>query len=419
MKIKGFLITPLLLVNTFTVSFCQSKEDKYRSNEETAYYESLRPAWENKVFRPVSIITAKKPTYDYVRITKVTYPSTYNHAQVFSIWWDSIMQSQMGNMKDFKKFDSLSRVMMNEKVGIVPKMSIIRQEKRDANWAILFTDAKYDDFIYGGWGYWVALSTDNGKTWKKYYTGLSENFYYFFKRNSGIPLWKDSNTLQIEAVIVRQTKEVIHPLPAEFELIQDSIAVLLDITAISKDSDNDGLTDVAEEKLLLDPRNPDTDGDGKMDSNDRNPRFKSEFSEKAMIYETLIENFHPDKNGEMEIDLSKPPAFKENDKDKEITEALGYPYFETVSVFVTDDTDLKKMDLHRETMIIMSTKEFEAYKEKFPSHLIKSSYSPMFKCDIQKDTFKIETSQLTGGTTYLIKKTRKGWKISILSSWIS
>lgn len=412
MRYFNKILICILLTFTFGNSFSQD-EKKYKSKEEDAYYDSLRKTWEHKEFTPVSVETAKKNEYDYVKIVKINNPAIYNSRQVFSEYWDSIMQSQNKNMNDFIKFDSIIQAMRNEKIGIIPKMSVIKQEKSGSNWAIIYTDSKYDDFIYGGWGYWLALSYDNGETWKKYYTGLTENCYYYLKRNSKIPLWKDSSTLQIEATIVRQISEVIHPMPAEFETIQDSIAVQLKISQITQDSDNDGLTDIVEKKMMLDHNILDSDGDGIIDSEDKNPRFKSTKTEKSLIYETLIENFRPNKKGEMELDLTNPPVY-----EKSKTDSL-YGDFESVNIFVTDDMDLQGLELHGETMIIMTSKEYEEYKLKYPSHFIKSSYSQMFKCDKKKDTYKIQTSQLTGGSTYIIQKTKKGWKIFMLSSWIS
>jgi hypothetical protein len=409
--IKQTLIFTLLIF-IFNNSFLQD-ENKYRSKEEDAYYDSLKNTWVHKDFMPVSNEIAKKNSYDYVKIVKINKPSIYKPQQVFSAYWDSIMQSQKEDLKDFKKFDSIMQEIQNEKIGIIPKMSVIKQEKVANNWAIVYSDSKYDDFIYGGWGYWIALSYDNGKTWKQYYTGLTENCYYFFKRNSNIPLWKDSVTLQIESTIVRQISEVIHPLPATFETIQDSIAIQLDIRKIIQDSDDDGLTDIVENKMMLIPNNPDTDGDGIKDSEDKNPRFKSTETEKSIIYETLIENFQPNKKGEMEIDLTNPPKCEKSEIDS------LYGDFESVNLFITDDKDLQGLNLHNETMIIMSSKEYEDYKKKYPSHFIESDYSQMFKCDREYETYKIHTSHLTGGATYIVKKTKTGWKIFLLSSWIS
>jgi len=412
MNFSKMILTCILLIQIFNYATAQN-DKRYSSKEEDAYYDSVKTTWVHKEFIPVSIELAKKIPYDFIKVTKVNEPSLYNPKQVFSTYWDSIMVAQKEDMKDFTKFDSIMQTIEKEKIGDIPKMSIIKQEKLGEKWAILYTDSKYDDFIYGGWGYWIALSENNGKTWKHYYTGLTENCHYFFKRNSVIPLWKDSGTIQIESVVVHQVSEVSHPIPAEFELIQDSLAVMMDISSIIKDSDNDGLTDIAENKMMLNPNNNDTDGDGIIDSLDKNPRFKSIKTDKSIIYEVLIEKFRPNKKGEMDIDLAKPLCFKRNKEDSLFMD------FESVYIFITDDKELQGLNLQNSTMIIMTSKEYEGYKLKYPSHFIKCDYSKMYKCDKKVNTFKINTSELTGGSSYIVRKTKKGWKIMMLSSWIS
>lgn len=412
MNFSKMILTFILLIPFFNFATAQF-EKRFSSKELDAYYDSLSTTWGDRKFIPLSIELAKKTPYDYIKVTNVNEPAFYNPKQVFSAYWDSVMVAQKENMGDFTKFDSIMQAIKDDKIGGISKMSIIKQQRLGEKWVILYTDSKYDDFIYGGWGYWIALSDNYGKSWKHYYTGLTENCHYFFKRNSVIPLWKDSATIQIESVVVRQISEVAHPFPAEFETIQDSIAIMMDLSAIIKDSDNDGLTDIAENKMMLNPYNNDTDGDGIVDSIDKNPRFKSVKTDKSIIYEVLIDNFRPNKRGEMIIDLAKPLCFKMNKEDS------LYIDFESVNIFVTDDKELQGLNFQNSTMIIMTSKEYKGYKIKYPSHFIKSNYSKMYKCDKKTDTFLIITSYLTGGETYVVRKTKKGWKIMLLGSVIS
>jgi hypothetical protein len=412
MKKIFLLICITLLANASFTRAQLFKENKYRSKEETRYYDSVRKDRGYADFIPESREDAEAVPYSYIDVVTINDPVAYEPFGGYMAHIDSLMLEKPELLDDFNKWDSLMRAVANDKIGPVSKSVIIKEERNDDQWAILYTDTKYDDFIFGGPGYWLAYSSDSGKTWKHYFTGLSEKYNYVFKENSRLPLWKDSVTVQIEADMVRQMTEVSHPIPAEFETLRNNIAVSINIPAITKDSDRDGLTDVEEEKMLLDPNNPDTDGDSIIDSKDKNPRFKSIKTDKSIIYETLIESYHPGRDG-MEIDPENPPPFKERETDS------LYMFSDDISLLVTNDPAIQRINLRRETMIIMSTAEYEAYKEKYPSHFVRSSYSPMFKCDKLKNTFMINSSYLTGGESYAVQKTKKGWKITIISAWIS
>lgn len=410
MKDFRLLFFGFIFLFSYQFVFAQN-EKRYKSKQEEIYFDSISKKWKDYEFRPVDVEIAKKIPYNFINVEKINNAAPINKRDVFSNYYDSIMDLNKKDRNNFEKFDSIMAIIENQKIGPIKKMSIVKEGRLGNKWGILYIDSKYDDFIYGGWGYWIAISNDNGKNWNQYYTGLTENYYFYFKRNSKIPLWKDINTIQIESAIVRQKSAVMHPIPAEYEIVEDNLAVEIDLSKIILDSDNDGLTDVAELKMLLKPNNPDTDGDGIIDSEDKNPRFKSCKTNKSIIYESLIENYSPDEKGKMYIDLSNPQTIKEN-----IENSFDY---DGISIFVTDNEDLQRIDLKKTTLIIMSSKEYEEYEKKYPSHFIKSNYSQMFKCDKKKDTYKIHTSYLTGGNTYLIKKTKDGWTISLIESWIS
>ncbi len=391
------------------------KERKYKSREEDAYYDSLQKT--EKEFTPADYQKAKTNPYDYVTIVRIDNPAPYlgnssifsDSASTFTIPPNHEKPLEIPTDDDpatfIRKLDSMMRATLPseffEKVGIVSKMSVVKEERDENLWTILYTDFKYDDAIWGEKGYWIAISEDNGATWKQYYTGLAENFYYYFKQNSAIPLWKNVTTLQIEAALVRQISPVAHPLPGEYELVEDSIAVLLDFSKIIQDSDGDGLTDIVENKLMLDPYNPDTDGDGIIDSEDKNPRFKSIKTDKSILYESFIEETHLDRR-KGEIDLDK------------LTVIPNHPDFqgmEDVILIVSDDKDLHGVNLQIETAIIMTSEEYKSYKEKYPVTPSFMDISPLFKCDRKKNCYKIHIHSLTSSSTYAVQRTKSGWKI--------
>ena len=121
-------------------------------------------------------------------------------------------------------------------------------------------------------GYWVLRSGDDGKTWRRpLYTGLRANLPYTVREESALPLLA-GDRLEVE-VEVEPVDVDPSNIAAELARRQAQSGIYLEIPfdALERDSDGDGLTDLAEQHLLTDPGNPDTNGDGIADGNDRTP----------------------------------------------------------------------------------------------------------------------------------------------------
>lgn len=384
-------------------SFCQ--EEIYKSLEYDAYIDSLSSVYKKKEFKPISKDSAEIIPYDYIKVSTLKNFTAYN-------WLKDIREI---NQKTFalskfsdEEFDSVFKDAERNKIGNLYKDDILKEEKRGDKWAIIYRSSDFNNSFYA-WGYSISLSYDNGKTWKQYYTGLSENSNYYFKPHSNIPLWKDDNTLQIEAAIVRQVDKHFDTEINDFELVRDGISVELDILKIIQDSDNDGLSDIEEERMLLNKNNSDTDGDGINDKDDKNPRFKSIKTDKSILYDAFIENLslEEDYNGWRLLDLSN---FSSNNISN------TYSSFEDeIYLLVSDDKDVQSMDLSSEKIIIMTSKEYESYNKRFPFHFKKKYISKMYKCEYPKDTYFINVSyENSEGLHYLVKRIVKGWKIYML-----
>jgi hypothetical protein len=138
--------------------------------------------------------------------------------------------------------------------------------------ATVFLDSKYDEFMWGEPGYWINL-TDKGGS-RDCYAGLAQN-YYIRLLDSGKNFWRNDSTLSIDAVRVRLVEPFIHPVSAPKYETVDKIRIEMTVSDLTSDSYGDGLTDVEEDKMMLDPFSRDTDGDGTTDFEDHNPRLKS------------------------------------------------------------------------------------------------------------------------------------------------
>ena len=114
---------------------------------------------------------------------------------------------------------------------------------------------------YAEGAYWVILSSDGGATWSHpLYTGLRVGEPYEVCPASDLTLLARDH-LQVEA---KNTGT------------EDNLYLDIPLESLTRDSDGDGLTDLAEERLLTDPFAADTDQDGVPDGQDSLPQVAME-----------------------------------------------------------------------------------------------------------------------------------------------
>lgn len=121
--------------------------------------------------------------------------------------------------------------------------------------------------------YWVIRSHDAGATWERsLYTGLRAYASYVVRAVSNAPLL-DGDHLQIEVRLAEIDPESITfpPIGTRLKREKKDLLVRVAFADLERDGDADGLTDLAEERLLTDPENPDSDGDGIPDGRDPLP----------------------------------------------------------------------------------------------------------------------------------------------------
>ena len=112
-------------------------------------------------------------------------------------------------------------------------------------------------------GYWITFSANDGIKWTPpLYTGLVENEPFKVLPYTHFPVIEEGN-IRLEA---HNRKKSVNK---NGEKIIWFLSIPLDV--LRKDADSDGLTDLMEEKLLTDPRRPDTDGDTVSDIIDAAP----------------------------------------------------------------------------------------------------------------------------------------------------
>ena len=406
-----FLLVPAFMFAQENDYEKREKEYKERQNKFHAFMEENKSSEEDEYFKnrtfkeykPLNKEVFSNYYDDFFKFVEVDDYTPYNDTLYFTPYQDSVFHSPTF-FEDYPKIDYYASIN---------KHSILKQEKKGNVEAFIYESGEYENMFFGENGIWVAYSDDNGETWSYYYTGIVQKQPLFIKWYSSYPLINEQGDLQIEACLLRQGSNFIHPGPGpSYQLVKDGLLLTLDLETLRKDSDGDGLTDIVEAKLRTDPNKADTDGDGIPDNLDLNPRFASNRTDKSAIFEAVLDDdvlihFWGEEEEETILPIDKTP---ETHYVVDTTETV---------LIVTDEPGLQNIQPKSCRVIILTTEEYENESHYFQNDLNGLSFSPLFKVDGKKDTYFLRYNFNTWGAEYWMTKTDKGWKIVMISQWIS
>ena len=126
----------------------------------------------------------------------------------------------------------------------------------------------------GGGSYWLSFSPDGGASWtRRFFTGLRAHFPYVVETESEIPILS-GGMVRIAAEIDEIDTSTISfpPIGLGSKRREPNRLLSVPLETLVRDSDADGLTDLLEQALLLDPASSDSDADGFPDAFDALPR---------------------------------------------------------------------------------------------------------------------------------------------------
>lgn len=365
------------------ICYCQ---DEYYSKQEDKYFKKAKQS----LFVPFDheeIMNFSKP---YFRIDTLEDFTLFTGANQHTPHSDTLFGD--------KPFNSNSGI---------PKEKIVSYACADNYEAVVYIDKKYDDAYLGEPGYWLAMK-EEGK-WKMYYLGLSVNNPVHLKYSSDLALIKDGNILQMEAAFVNLVQQKGHPgPPPKYELVKDGILLQINIDSIKKDTDRDGLTDIEERKLMLNPDDVDTDNDRIVDFLDMNPRFISRNTNVSEVYEFILQFIDDPLNfSDTVINVGHMhPISKVNDTTK-------------TYLIVSDNPDLQYINPQNGRYVILSSDEYALHKEIYPNDMSAVVISPFFQVDEMENTRKIHIISGPNHLVFVITRHRYVWEIKIHSIQIS
>ena len=386
----------LLLMILLAPAFSFGQDNKYQSREEDEYNRN----YQYKHFEPMTEDQIKHYQNEFFGFERIENYTPYNDSLWLTPYQDSVFKVEMKYIMSEEEPD-----FPRQRVGKIDKDFILKHEKRGHIEAFV-----YEEPIYGSPlpGLWVAYSTDAGSSWAYYYTGLLQKKPLFVKWYSNIPLIKENGDLQMEACLFIQDR-TIGPWGWEhFNLADDGLLLTFDLQTLRRDTDGDGLTDIAEAKFHTDPNNPDTDGDGIPDNLDMNPRFSLPRTDKTIVFEAVL-------NEDERLPFTWGGTHELIPLDEVTLPSYATDTTPTLMI-VSDDPNLLAVQPTRERIIFLTSEEYDSEPRYFSDDLSGYRITPLFKADRLDDTFVFSKSSTKGGvweSGYYATRTKKGWDIGI------
>lgn len=263
-------------------------------------------------------------------------------------------------------------------------------------------------------GYWLLVSKKDGG-WSELYLGLTDHRPFHAQKSSKVPLLDEKDVVRLdlqEAAIVEKTV-TFPPVATQAPVTREHVVFEAKLDDVAKDTDGDGLTDLLEARLLLDPSSRDTDVDGFSDRDDATPRLDDRLASTplAEVYNAFFEKFSEAKQPQA---LVVPP-----NRDGSVDSAMGTP---------------KPMDLEQTRflaapkgalaglrplsyLITLTPAELDAAKKKF---------GPFYPMDLEvhvskdgKHGFVRWSEGWRGGSVRFDRDAEGRWKSTDLDWWIT
>jgi hypothetical protein len=295
---------------------------------------------------------------------------------------------------------------------------LIRAERQGDRAAALGVAQDYDPVgeVSSG-AYWVLLSSDGGRTWDPpLYTGLRVNQPYVARAVSRLPLLAgDHLQMEVEIAELDPSKIVFPPVLLEPKRTAKGLYLDIPLELLQKDSDGDGLTDLAEERLLTDPESRDTDGDGLEDGVDPLPNvpFRREGPPSASaraLAAFLADTWNVDRAAIIEgIPAGPRPLCCVKDRVRTVDEK---------TLFLIADRGLFSALEPTKRVVVLTADEAEAAEKKFgpffPQRL------GLFVFDRSgRRAYVVWDASWQGGQTLLEEQADGTWKAEPTESWIT
>ncbi len=266
-----------------------------------------------------------------------------------------------------------------------------------------------------GGGYWL-FRPENSKRWAEpLYLGLREYQPYVVTARSAVPLLgKDGARLTLEVRVRELDESSLTFPPVSMAMKREGGSVLLEaaLKTLQMDADGDGLSDLIEERMLLNAQSPDTDGDGLFDKVDPLPNIPAsspEMNPEAPLWEEFLSRTLDVQPGIMTGVLDLPGAGKTTNQSSFSGEGGA-------TFLIGDRARWTGVD-SPSRLILLSKSDYEKAQQLFGAFY--PLEVPVIFFNATGDRVFLRWDAQWHGGEFAGTKTDRGWTLERLSSWVS
>jgi hypothetical protein len=265
--------------------------------------------------------------------------------------------------------------------------------------------------------YWVLRSHDGGRTWgAPLYTGLRISEPYIIHPSSNLPMLAGDH-LAVEASIreLDESSITFPPVGLRTKRSKDGVVLIMNFDVLERDTDADGLTDLAEERLITDPRNPDTDGDGLGDAGDPLPQvpWSGTMNQTSAALAAVLEAIAGMRSMAIIHEIGPEPVRT----GELLAQARRATLTDQRTTFIVGSRPDFRALLPSQRVIVLTNTEMEAAIGKFGQHFpIRLS---LFVLDHEEQCGYVIWSASWVGGSLSLKKEDGVWSVTTVSSWIT
>lgn len=257
-------------------------------------------------------------------------------------------------------------------------------------------------------GYWLRrMELPDGPS-QSFYLGIKEHLPFELVASDEPFIVDGELRLLVRRAAIDPKRIVFPPIGLNIKGEKALLWLRAKLDDITRDSDGDGLTDLAEQQLLLDPANPDSDGDGIPDGQDSLPNvaLSKEPTARQRAFAAALSFLTHEPDLAISVGVPASGAFARRQATDERTLFV-----------IADPEDLASISASRRIVVLPTSLDFKSL-HKHPSFGV--FYPMSISLRMVDDTHAELTYSASWQGGVLAMELRDGiWHIGTLSAWIT